>query len=78
MLQNARVTCFTVSALLRENEQRVRGEVKLLPTPSRLRLKCVFKAILVYSSLTYIVHLKCSTAKNVCCKQTRDYFLVYH
>ena len=38
MLQNARVTAFNVSELLRENQQRVGG--KITPSP-RLGLKCV-------------------------------------
>ena len=35
MLQNVRITTFTISELLRENKQ----EVKLPPTPTRLGLK---------------------------------------
>ena len=38
MLQNARVTAFTVSELLTENQQVAEGEVKL-PHPPRLWLK---------------------------------------
>ena len=44
MLQNARVTAFTVSELLRENQQE--GEGKITPPlhqPSRLGLKFGFK-----------------------------------
>ena len=33
MLQNARVTAFTVSELFRENQQEVGGGVKLSPLP---------------------------------------------
>ena len=36
MLQNARVTAFTVSELLREDQQ---GGVKLSPPPPQLNLK---------------------------------------
>ena len=40
MLQNARVTAFTVSELLRENEQR--GKITPPPAPS-LRLNAILK-----------------------------------
>ena len=44
-------------------------------------LKCVLKAcggcLLVYLSLINIVHLKCSTTKNLCSKQAGGCFLVY-
>ena len=41
MLQNARITAFVVSELLRENQQGGGGRVKLSPPPPlpRLRLK---------------------------------------
>ena len=37
MLQNAMVTGFTISGLLRENQQE--GTVKLQPPPTQIRLK---------------------------------------
>ena len=40
MLQNSRVTAFTVSKLLRENQQGEGGEVKLPPTHT-LRLELI-------------------------------------
>ena len=41
MLQNTRVTAFTVFELLRENQQGrgVRGVVKLLPKTTQIRVK---------------------------------------
>ena len=39
MLENARVTAFTVSELLRENHQR---EGKITPPPTQTRLKFLF------------------------------------
>ena len=39
MLENARVTAFTVSELFRENQQEVGGGGKIIPSPpTRLRL----------------------------------------
>ena len=45
MLQNARVTAFTVSELLRENQQEGEGKINPPPLhqPSRLGLKFGFK-----------------------------------
>ena len=48
MLQNARVTAFTVSELLRENQQEGEGKINPPPPPtlhqpSRLGLKFGFK-----------------------------------
>ena len=37
ILQNARVTAFTVSELLRKNQQREGGGVKLPPTQIRVK-----------------------------------------
>ena len=41
MLQNARVTAFTVSELLRENHHGGRGRVKL-PPPTQIRYKNIY------------------------------------
>ena len=43
MLQNARVTAFTVSELLRENQQEGRVKLPPLHQPLRLGLKFGFK-----------------------------------
>ena len=43
MLQNARVTTFTVFELLRENQQ----ECKILPPPTKVTVKCQEKVLYI-------------------------------
>ena len=52
MLHNARVTAFTVSELLRENQQ---GEGLKLPPPHRPRLGLKRERLKVYGSLNKTV-----------------------
>ena len=47
MLQNARVTVFTVSELLRENELGEGGKI-ITPHTPRLGLKCPFEIIFCF------------------------------
>ena len=67
MLQNTRVTAFTISELLKENQQEVEG-VKITPTPSNqirvnqyctksMHLKQVREGFYVYSSLISKIRL---------------------
>ena len=55
MLQNAKVTAFTVSELLRENQQQGRGRGITPPSPTQIRVK----AIILYSvhSISFVKYV---------------------
>ena len=56
MLQNARVTAFMVSELLRENQQEGGGGVKLPPPRLELKLGIIDQCTLVIYSHRQIIN----------------------